>query len=63
MLTAEGSTSEGSLRNSKDGPFYVCELFIGLFEMESFYMALAGIEGTEPLCLPGAGIQAVHQVS
>ena len=39
------------------------DLFIGLFVTGYFYIALAGLECTEPLCLLGAGIQAVHQVS
>jgi len=34
--------SEGSLTNLKDGPFFVCELFIGLFEVGALYIVLAG---------------------
>ena len=62
MLSAEGSMSEGSFTDSKEGPFCVCELFIGLFETGSLYIALAGLECPELLCLLGAEIQTVLQV-
>lgn len=54
--------SEGSLTNFKDGPSFVRELFIGLFEVGALYIALAGLEWTELLCLLEAGIQSVHQL-